>query len=508
VIDMNTKKNILIVLLITCMMAGQTYATYAEDYRPHLAVTTANTTFSAGSKGTISITLTNDGNFDVTEVEAILSSATVGITPVSGAQKVINKIGQDDSKTYTVDVMVDQNVAVGAYVMTLTLGYLRGGYGLVTVAVPISIIVNQPSLPAVKITASSNKITPGSINKLHLTVENIAQSKISNVKISLSSPTSLISLIDTVNYNIDEIATSKTVNFDASLIVLENTPIGAYALTAQVWYVNDFNVTLKQTINIPLEVNAVAVTSTPVVTIENLTPNSVNPGEEFTIKLRVSCAGAAIYNTKAILGQDAKGLISPISPTTVSLGDLSIDGQNDLSYTLLLSGSATAADIPLTVSVKYLDSKGVSGTATETITVPVENLVEFGLLEDTTVVAEKGKTTTFEADVLLVGTGKVEFASVEIVPGGPVEKVTGSSEYMGAIDPDSPSPFTLKFKVKNDTASGDYDLTLKITYLNSRNIQETKTFTVPLQVVNASQAVTVTKDEGILGWIKRLFGIQ
>jgi hypothetical protein len=192
----------------------------------------------------------------------------------------------------------------------------------------------------------------------------------------------------------------------------------------------------------------------------------------------------------------------------VSLGDFSGGGHKDLSYTLLLSGSASARDIPLTVSVKYLDSKGVSGTATEIITIPVENLVEFSLLEDTTVVAEKGKTTTFEGDILLVGTGKVEFASVEIVPSGPVQNVTGSTEYMGAIDPDSPSPFTLKFKISNNTANGDYKMTLKITYLNTRNIEETKTISVPLQVVNATTTTTIANDEGIWGWIKRLFGIQ
>jgi hypothetical protein len=79
---------------------------------------------------------------------------------------------------------------------------------------------------------------------------------------------------------------------------------------------------------------------------------------------------------------------------------------------------------------------------------------------------------------------------------------------MGAIDPDSPSPFTLKFKIGNDTATGDYKLNLKITYLNTRNVEETKTISIPLQVVNATQVTNVTNDEGIWGWIKRLFGIQ
>jgi hypothetical protein len=375
--------------------------------------------------------------------------------------------------------------------------------------VPVSIVVDQPSLPSMKVTASINKIIPGTINKIHLTAQNIATVDISDIDITLSSATSLVTISDSMNYHIAALKSGESASFDVSVSALENTPIGAYALTAQLWYVNSYDVTMKQTISIPLEVSAVAVTRSPVVTIENLTPSAVRPGEEFTINLRVSCAGAAIYNAKAVLGQDVTGLISPISPTTVSLGDLIVDGSSDLTFTLLLSGSASAADIPMTVSVKYLDSKGVSGVATETITVPVENLVKFTLMEDSEVVAKKAATTTFEGDILLIGTGKVEFATIEVVAEGPVEKVAGSSEYMGAIDPDSPVPFTLKFKVNNDTTTGDYTLKLKITYLNSRNVEETKTISVPLQVVNATANIpTTTNDGGVWGWIKRLFGLQ
>ena len=193
---MNGKKSTLIVLLITCMMAGQIISTYAADYRPHLQVTTANATFPAGSRGSMTITLRNDGNFDATEVEAILTSTTPGVTPLAGAQKVVNLVGTGTSVSYTVDVFIDQAVATGAYVLTLSLNYLRGGVGVVTVTVPVSIIVDTPSLPSLRITPSSNKITPGVVNTVHLTVENIAAANVTNIDITLSSASPLISLSD------------------------------------------------------------------------------------------------------------------------------------------------------------------------------------------------------------------------------------------------------------------------------------------------------------------------
>jgi len=198
-----------------------------------------------------------------------------------------------------------------------------------------------------------------------------------------------------------------------------------------------------------------------------------------------------------------------MTQTTVSLGDISAGGDVKFSYDLLMSGSASAGDIPLIVSVKYVDAKGVQGTMTETVTIPVENLVKFSLMKDAVVSAEKGKTTTFEADLLLIGTGKIEFSSISVVPEGPVEKVTGSTEYIGAVDPDSPVPFTLLFKVRDNATVGSYDLKLKISYLDSRNIVQNRTISVPLQVVNPVVTTsTTTNDGGVWGWLRRLFGLQ
>jgi hypothetical protein len=216
-----------------------------------------------------------------------------------------------------------------------------------------------------------------------------------------------------------------------------------------------------------------------------------------------------VYNLKAVLTPDSMGLISPVNPTTVSLGDLKVGESVKFTYTLLLSGSASAINIPLSVSLKYIDSKGLSGAATETITIPVENIVKFTLMQDQIITAERGGNTTLEADLLLIGTGRVEFAKIQIIELGPVKQVVGSTEYIGAIDPDSPVPFTLKFAIENASTLGDHQLKMKITYLNSRNVEQNSTISVPLNVINPVVKTTlVTNDGGLWGWLKRLFGLQ
>jgi hypothetical protein len=258
-----------------------------------------------------------------------------------------------------------------------------------------------------------------------------------------------------------------------------------------------------------LEVTTSKVIKSPVITITNLNPSRVIPGQQFSVDLQVSCADAAVYNVKAVLTTDVTGLISPLNPTTVSIGDLTVGGNAKFTYILLLSGSATAGDIPLTVNVKYIDSKGVQGVATETITIPVENLVQFSLMEDMVIIAKKGSTQTMEANLLLVGTGKVEFTKIQVLPDTHVNQIAGSTEYLGAIDPDSPVPFTLKYAVSNSSTTGDYNLKLRITYLDSRNTQQNSTLSIPLTVTNSSPVIPPpSSDGGIWGWLRRLFGLQ
>jgi hypothetical protein len=82
-------------------------------------------------------------------------------------------------------------------------------------------------------------------------------------------------------------------------------------------------------------------------------------------------------------------------------------------------------------------------------------------------------------------------------------------EYIGAIDPDSPVPFSLKFSVANGTSMGRYDLEFKLTYMDNRNIQQEQVLNVPLDVVKAQVSVSaVNNDGGVWGWLKRLFGLQ
>jgi hypothetical protein len=88
---------------------------------------------------------------------------------------------------------------------------------------------------------------------------------------------------------------------------------------------------------------------------------------------------------------------------------------------------------------------------------------------------------------------------------GPVQ-ITSGSEYLGAVDPDSPVPFTLSVDVPSSAGLGEYDLKAKITYLDNRNNLQERYVEISIKIIEPVVQQTTTNDEGIWGWIKALLG--
>lgn len=504
---MNVKRKYLIAILFTCLVAGQIAGTYA-DYIPHMEVSAENIYLTAGTMNNVTLRLTNVGTFDLTEIDNILTSSTPGLSVTSNSHYVANKIASSEFALYNVTIFADQSLAVGSYTLSYQANYVRFGRS-VTVVVPITLVVNKAFQPKVLATVSPSSIMGGATTAVTMTIENISNETIFDLDVTVSPGSPLLSVENQLNYNSPALLAGSSTSFEVAVKALENTPVGAYYLGTAIYYSDAAGNRYRQSVNLPLDVTSVYVPATPIITVTNLSTVAISPGEQFDMNLKIACSGAVMYNGKATLSLDQAGLLTPVSPLNLAVGDLQ-SGESILAkYTLIMDGKAPTGELPITVTVRYVDSRGIATTATETVTISVKQFVSFKLMEDAVITAESGKTTTFEGDLLLIGVGKVEFASVEVVAEAPIERVAGSSEYIGVIDPDSPIPFTIRFKTQNGTAVGDSELKLQVTFLNNRNVEESRTITVPLKVVEPSLSVATSNDDGGLwGWLRRLFGLQ
>jgi hypothetical protein len=488
--------------LFILLMAGQTAYTYADTYIPHLEVSKKNYYFTAGKQNQLTLVLSNSGGYDIFEVQTILTSNTPGITILSNAQKVINIIKYNQNSTYQALIDVDQNVALGVYVLQMQLKYLSIDTPE-TLNIPISIVVNQQFQPMVELRASPKKLVSGGSNEVIVTVANIASVDLTDITLSLSTASPYLAIERPFILNATTIKVGEKTSFTVRIYALESTPLGSYALTAATSYSSEAGDNYRQVATLPLEATSPVITKVPVLIVTNLNTTSAVPGQRFTIHASVNCYDASIYNAKATIILDAAGFLRPLGPTSVSLGEMNPGDSREVSCVVLVDGTAVATPIPTTLSLSYTDLKGVQRVTTEAITVQVGQITDFRITEMKLINAEQGTTVEVESSLVLIGTSKAQFTNVEVIPDSNVSTLPESSYYLGTLNPGNPVSFTLKFDISSDAAIGNAAVKLRVSYLDNLNTPHQQLLDYSIKIKPAA-----TIFNNFWGWLRHIFGME
>jgi hypothetical protein len=161
----------------------------------------------------------------------------------------------------------------------------------------------------------------------------------------------------------------------------------------------------------------------------------------------------------------------------------------------------------VTSTITYTNSKGITGALAETFTILVDSLIEFSLLDVPTEKVPVGETSELEADLLLIGTESVQFVAIGVIEDGVIERVSGSDEYIGAVDPDSPIPFDIKYKVREDAPEGKHELKLSVQYRDHLNKEHVDQMSLDVEIGSIIDDLPEPQQGGFWAWIRRLLGL-
>jgi len=508
---MNKMKKISIILLIATLMATQITAVSAAD-APIIQVSVENIHLTAGEVNDIKVILKNMGDYNIYDVEAFITSSVSGITVLSYQQKVFNQISADKSKSYLPQLYLAEDLALGAYTLSLSVVYGRTGSSLqASVTVPIGIVVDEIYVPKIMFNPSPEtvKVKSGTENDMEFWFTNNWAQNITDVEFTISSPTKSITIVDNINTVVDIMTPNSSVALTPVISITEGTALGTYTVMATVTYRDVDGNRYHQAFSLPMNLDSASAIRNTIITIDSMEvgQESIRPGDIFTIRLTVVCTGADSFNLLSSMSFGAMSSISPISPTTVSLGDLEADNMVTTSYQLLAAGDVSAGQYPVTATIAYTDNKGRAGSLTETFTILVDGLIEFSLLDVPTEKVPVGETAELEADLLLIGTESVQFVAIGVVEDGVIERVSGSDEYIGAVDPDSPIPFDIKYKVRDDAPEGSHELTLSVQYRDHLNKEHIEEMTLDVEIGGVVDDIPEPEQGGFWAWIRRLLGL-
>ena len=500
-----------IILLIATLMATQITAVNAADV-PIIQVTSDNIHLTAGEVNKIEVSLKNTGDYNMFDVEAFLTSSVSGITILSGQNKVFNEIGAGKSKSYDPELYLSEDLALGAYTLSLSVVYGRTGSSLQSsVTVPVGVVVDESYVPKITFTPDQDsiKVKSGTENDVEFGFTNNWGQNLTDVMFTISSSTSSIAIVDNINTVVDFMAPDDSVTLKPVISITEGTVLGTYTITATASYRDVDGNRYHQTFSLPLNLDSASASRNTILTIDSMEvlQESIRPGDIFTMRLTVKCSGAESYNLLSNVAFGTMSSISPISPTIVSLGDLAVDDTMTVSYQLLASGDVSAGQYPVTSTITYTNSKGVTGTLSETFTILVDGLIDFELLDVPTEKVPVGETSELEADLLLIGTESVQFVAIGVVEDGVIERVSGSDEYIGAVDPDSPIPFDIRYKVSDDASEGSHELKLSVQYRDHLNKEHEEQMSLDVEIGGVVDDLPEPQEGGIWAWIRRLLGL-
>lgn len=514
-----TKKTIFVILIVACTFEWQVYPISGEQYTPLLKVSTNNVYLTAGMENEIEINLKNLGGFDVYEVSATLSVSTtaLGITILDYAQIIYNKIENGSTKTYHPILYIDRTTPLGAYSLTLQVSYLKmyktGDVQKELSTVQIGIVVNNVMKPEVKLDVGMEglKLTTGTEGETIIRIENIGEKPVYEVDARIISNSPQIVVLEGARFTHEGLDLGDSVSFESTLGVSRSSPLGVYTLSASVSYEDEDGRDYMETFTLGVTVDSVLVANQTSVILRNYRtmPETINPGDVVELSLELKCLGAGAYDVKASLYFDPLVGISNLSPTLVALGDMEPNELTEASYRLIVDGGINAGQYPSSITLSYIDVDGSPRNLVETATLSIRGIVEFSLINVDPIAVSRGGSTEFEADLLLVGTESVQFVTVEVVEDTSFMRTTESEEYIGAVDPDSPIPFDLEFKVAEESETGYHPLTLKVTYTDDLNQDHESIIELPVTVTESTAKIEPTggSSGGFWLWLRRLFGL-
>jgi hypothetical protein len=500
-----------LILLIATLMATQITTVNAAD-ASILLVSTENIYLVAGQENSITINLKNTGDFNLINIESFLTSAVPGISVLSEAHNVVNSIDDGKTQSYEPTLFVSENMGLGVYSLSLTVIY-KSPTELMdsSITIPINVIVDESYVPKLKFTPSQEKIKvkSGSENSVEFRFTNNWDQDAVDLEFTFSSSTSSITIIDNINTMLETLTPGESVTLSPVVSITEGIALGTYTISATASYSDVEGNRYHQTFTLPLNLDSASALRNTILTIDSMEvlQESIRPGDIFTMRLTVKCSGAESYNLLSHVAFGTMSSISPISPTTISLGDLSIDDTVTASYQLLASGDISAGQYPVTSTITYTNSRGETGALSETFTILVDGLIDFELLDVPTEKVPLGETSELEADLLLIGTESVQFVAIGVVEDGVIERVSGSDEYIGAVDPDSPIPFDIRYKVSDDAPEGNHELKLSVQYRDHLNKEHEEQMSLNVEIGGDVDDLPEPQEGGIWAWIRRLLGL-
>ena len=469
--------------------------------------------FTAGADNQLNVVLGNLGDATVHKIDATVSSTSPYIVVLEGSRFTHGSLDANMSVMHPAIVRVSKNTPLGVYTLSETVVYEDESGQSYSESFVVGITVDSSTLsnPLLSVSVKYPQLIAGADNPITVNLLNIGSERLLDIEVTLVSASPYLVILEGGRINIDELDLEERFSADVVIAVSRSALVGVYTLSTSSSYQgpDGQGYIEASTLGVSVESVEVPVQTSVVMSGYNLSIDPVRPGDRFSLVLELDSLGSDAHDVKVALSLDPLTGISTMSPTLVSLDGMDLGERSEAKFDLLVSGDVRAGQYPGIVTITYLDADGLPRSFMETVTLSVRGIVEFKLINIGTVTVGIGDSVEFEADMLLVGTESVQFVNIEVVEDSVFQRTVESEEYIGAVDPDSPIPFEVQFRVAEGADVGKHNLILRITYQDDLNQQhvETLELTVDVEEVRSQGNIETSSIGGFWVWLRKILGL-
>lgn len=368
---------------------------------------------------------------------------------------------------------------------------------IIALILPLLVLIAQPSIsakeyaPLLKVTVRDIYLTAGEENEIEVELRNMGSFSVFEVEAILTPTTQGIVVLEKGHMIFNEIEGGKSKRYRPTLYVDENIPLGPYQLSLALTYRQMYKWRRAYTRTTTLHIGVVVVNVTkPEIGLGfQLTDQHLTTGEEKEIHLEVWNRGAETLRDIEIAITSNTPHIAVMS-STINIDKLEPQRVERLTITLAVSNSATLGVYTLTAATTYMDERGEIHTEVETLGLSVDEVkierTTTLLLESYTLSREEPKPGEPVKIVLHIRCVRAEAYDVKVSlspdPMGGLSLTTPSLLYLGDLGLGESAEASYRLMIDGDAKSGQYSLTVQITYLDFKGLPgrtvETITVTV------------------------------
>lgn len=421
--------------------------------------------------------------------------AATGILPAYDAAGVsLKTLGQGERQTVYLPISITKSASAGLQEMTVQVTYEDSeGKVLTTVAKAyITVIVPEQKPDEVKndvvisnMTQSPAQPIAGDILTLTFTITNNGNKDITDLVLygeDLSS-SSFEPLTADVKKSVGNLAQGESCEVTMYFRLGSSIPEGMNELKLAAAYVDANGTSQKESTTVYI-LNVKQITQEQVknsVTISNITQSPAQPvvGEKVTISFTVTNNGTkAISDLKFAGANLGSNNFEPVSSEVyTNVGSVAAGGSKNVSMTFKVGNDIPEGFNQLALAYTYKDGNGdVQNETTSVYILNVKNESSINnskpklIVSDFSVDAEELRAgSTFNFTFMLKNTHAVKAAKnikVTITQDQDIFSATQGSNsfYIDSIGPGEVSENTINLKVKSDTATGAYEIKIKVEY--------------------------------------------